>query len=238
MNLKKDNWNKEDYQEFINYLYTLEDKKYKNFHSKLILSDNLIGIKTPVLRSISKKISTGNYGSFINLNNHKFYEETIIHGLIIGYLKEDFKTIIKLFNCFIKCIDNWAICDICVSNMKIFNKNLDLGIIEIEKYLNNSNPWINRVGIVLLLSFYINDNYIDYVIEKIKTIKSDEYYVNMSLAWLISICYIKYKDKTIILFKEKYLNRWVYNKAIQKIIESRRIEIKEKNELKRLKIFD
>lgn len=238
MNLKKDNWNKKDYKEFINYLNSLKDKKYKNFHSKLILSDNLIGIKTPILRNIAKEISVGNYESFIKLNNHKFYEEKIIHGLIIGYIKKDFKTIINSFNSFIKYIDNWAICDICVSNMKIFSKNLETGKNEIEKYLKDSNFWINRVGIVLLLDFYINDDYIDYLIEKIKTIKSNEYYVNMALAWLISICYIKYKDKTIVLFKEKYLDKWVHNKAIQKIIESKRINIEEKNELKKLKIID
>lgn len=235
MNLILDNWTEKDYENFISYLYSLEDIKYKKFHGKLILDNNLIGIKTPILKNIAKDIFKGNYLSFIKLNKKLIYEEKIIYGLILGYVKDDFNTTIDLFNKFIHIIDNWAICDIVCSNMKIFKLNLSPGLKEIKIYLKNKNPWINRVGIVLLLDHYLNDQYIDCVIDIARSIKSDDYYVNMALAWLISICYIKYPNKTINLLNNKELSNWVHNKSITKITESRRISQIEKDKLKKLK---
>ena len=164
------------------------------------------------------------------------YEEKIIYGLVIGYIEDDINVIFDYFDEFIKCIDNWAICDIVCLNMKVLKKNQEIGINKINHYLDNSNPWINRVGIVLLLAFYINDNYIDYVLDKVVSVVSKDYYVNMAISWLISICYIKYSVKTIKLLEGKKLNIWIHNKSIQKIIESTRVLNDKKEYLKTLKI--
>lgn len=223
-----------NYDEFIKYLYSLQDIKYKDFQKKLILSDNLIGIRTPELKKIAKTISNSNYKDFIKLNKHNLYEEKLIHGLILGYLKLEFNDLKPLIDEFIPYIDNWAICDLTVSNLKIFSKNKGNGFKEIKKYLKNKNSWINRFGYVLLLSYYITDEYIDEIFNLCENYK-DEYYVKMSIAWLISICYIKYKDKTIEYLKNNKLDNWTYNKAIQKIIESNRIDKDEKNMLRKLK---
>ena len=234
MNLENINWNKDNYNKFINYLFTFEDIKYKEFHSKLILSNNLIGIRTPILKEIAKKISKGDYKTFIKLNKHEIYEEIIIHGLIIGYLS-DFNESLSLLDNFIPYVDNWAINDIVCANMKCFNNNQEEGYVFILECISSDNPWIVRFGIVLLLNFYINDNYIDKILDICNTIKSDDYYVRMAIAWLISICYIKYKNKTLNFLKQTKIDDWTFNKAIQKIIESTRVEIDEKIELKKLK---
>ncbi len=223
-----------NYNEFIDYLYSLKDIKYKDFQEKLILSDNLIGIRTPELKKIAKTIANSNYKGFIKLNKHNLYEEKLIHGLILGYLKLEFNDLKPLIDEFIPYIDNWAICDLTVSNLKIFNKNKDNGFKEIKKYLKSKNSWINRFGYVLLLNYYINDEYIDKIFGLCENYK-DEYYVKMSIAWLISICYIKYKDKTIEYLKNNKLDNWTYNKAMQKIIESNRINKDEKDMLRKFK---
>ena len=160
MNLENTNWNKDNYNEFINYLFTFEDLKYKEFHSKLILSNNLIGIRTPILKEIAKKISKGDYKTFIKLNKHEIYEEIIIHGLIIGYLSV-FNESLSLLDNFIPYVDNWAINDIVCANMKIFKKYQEKGFDKILNYIESNNPFQIRIGIVLLLDFYINDKYID-----------------------------------------------------------------------------
>ena len=222
------------YDKFLEYLYSLEDNKYREFSSKLIFDSNIIGIRTPILKQIAREISVSDYNYFILNNTHKTYEENMLEGLVLGYLKIDFNNVIDLLNNFVKYIDNWAVCDQTAANLKIFKKNKDKGLNAIKKYLKDKNYWINRFGYVLLLDYYIEDKYL-YEIFKFFDDYKDEYYVKMSIAWLISTCYIKYKDKTIEYLKNNTLDDWTFNKAIQKIIESKRVSLKDKEYLKGLK---
>lgn len=228
--------NNKEYKNFINYLYTLKDEKYKNFHQKLLKNNNinLIGIRTPILKKLAKEISI-NPNYYIN-NSHQTYEEILIHGLTLGYLKIEFKELLNLLDKFIPYIDNWATCDLTVSNLKQFKKNQIEGFKYIEKCIKEKNIWKQRVGIVLINSYYINDNYINKIIKLLKDLDTDEYYVQMAISWALSTCYIKYPDITINILKEKKLNTTIHNKTIQKIIESTRIDKKTKEKLKQLKI--
>lgn len=234
MNLENINWNKDNYNEFINYLFTLQDLKYKEFHRKLILSNNLIGIRTPILKEIAKKISKGDYKTFIKLNKHEIYEEIIIHGLIIGYLS-DFNESLSLLDNFIPYVDNWAINDIVCANMKIFKKYQEIGFNKILNYIESNNPFQIRIGIVLLLNFYTNDKYIDKIFDIVDNIHNDNYYVRMANAWLLSICYIKYKEKTYNYLLNNDLDKFTFNKAISKICDSKRVDIKDKEKLKKIR---
>ena len=223
-----------NYDEFIKYLYTFQDIKYREFHKKLILQENLIGIRTPILKKIAKELSKSEYKSFFRNNKHQLYEENILHGLTLCYLKLNFNELKPLLDDFLPYIDNWAVCDITALNLKIFNKIGDIGFIEIKKYLKSDNPWINRFGYVLLLNYYISDKYIDEVLNLCNSYK-DEYYVKMSIAWLLSMCYIKYKDKTLNYLKKDILDTWTYNKTLQKILESKRITKEERITIKEMK---
>lgn len=236
MNLIKDNWTKEDYNEFLEYLYSLGDTKYKEFHSKLTYNTNIIGIKVPILKDISKSISKGNFLSFIEYVTTNTYEEWLIFGLIIGYSKMDFNDKLNLLDKYIVGIDNWASCDIACANMKDFKKNMDKGYNYILKLTQSNDCFSVRVGIVLLISFYINEEYLNSIFDICNSIKSDEYYVKMAISWLISICYIKYPNDTLNYLKNNKLDKFTYNKAIQKIIESKRISKEEKSMLKLMKI--
>lgn len=225
----------ENYNDFINYLYSYQDLEYKKFHSKIILCDNLIGIRTPILKKIARNLSKDNYKLFFKLNKHNLYEEKLLHGLTLGYLDLDFNDLEPLLEEFLPFIDNWAICDLTASNFKIFNKIDDIGFNIIKKYLKDKNFWINRFGFVLLIDYYINDKYINSIFELLNNYK-DEYYVKMSIAWLVSMCYIKYPNKTLIFLKNNKLDKWTYNKSIQKIIESRCIDKNTKEMLKEMKL--
>ena len=236
MNLIKDNWTKEDYNEFLEYLYSLGDTKYKQFHSKLTYNTNIIGIKVPILKDISKHISKGNFLSFIEYVTTNTYEEWLIFGLIIGYSKMDFNDKLNLLDKYIVGIDNWASCDIVCANMKDFKKNMDKGYNYILKLTQSNACFSVRVGIVLLISFYINEEYLNSIFDICNSIKSDEYYVKMAISWLISICYIKYSNDTLKYLKNNKLDKFAYNKAIQKIIESKRVSKEEKSMLKLMKI--
>lgn len=225
----------ETYKVFLEYLYSLQDLKYKVFHSRIIMSDNLIGVRTPELKRVASIIAKNDYIGFIKYNTKNTYEEKVLYGLVLGYLKINFKCCLELLKDFIPFVDNWAINDIVCANMKCFKKNQEEGYKFIIDCLRSNNSWSIRFGIVLLLDFYINDNYIDKILDICNMIKSDEYYVKMAVAWLLSICYIKYKEKTLSFLETTTIDDWTYNKAIQKIIESTRVEKQEKLELKKLK---
>lgn len=224
------------YNEFLSELYNLQDLKYKEFHSKLIMSDNLIGVRTFELKRIAKTIARSNYDEFFKENKHELYEENMVHGLVLGYLKLDYEYLKFYIESFIPYINNWAVCDMTVSNLKKYvkNKNKDLIFNDIKRYIKDSNPWINRFGYVMLLEYFIEEKYIDEIFQLCENYK-DEYYVKMAIAWLISFCYIKYKGRTLTFLKNSNLDDWTYNKSIQKIIESNRIGIEDKNMLRKMR---
>ncbi len=234
MELNNIKWTVDTYNEFMNYLYANQDTKYRDFHFKLLGNDNidLIGIRTPILKNIAKEISKGNYDCFIKLNKHKYYEDNTINGALIGYIRLPFKDILNYIDNFIPYINNWATCDLMCSNLKIFKNNLDEGFIYINKLVGSDNPWSIRVGLVLLLCYYMDDIYYSDIFNIVDNIKSNEYYVNMAQAWLISYCYINNPTITKKYLKRAKMDKFTYNKSIQKIIESYRVDIKDKEELK------
>ena len=226
-------FNKQNYNKFIKGLYSNQDLKYQEFHKKLLNSHiELIGIRTPSLRKTAKEIAQNDYQGYIKYCTHNTYEENTIHGLILGYLKIDTKELLKLIDEFLPYNNNWATNDITTSNLKVFKK---LPIDYVYKYINSNNPWEIRFGLTLLLSHYINDENIDEILEIADNIKSKEYYVQMANAWLLSICYIKQKDKTLKYLKNNNLDTFTFNKAISKICDSYRVSKEDKEYLKTLK---
>ncbi len=223
-------WNQKTYQLFMEKLSSYQDLKYRDFQANLGISKvTMIGVRTPILVSLAKEITKGDYTSFLALNTHQTYEEKLLHGLVIGQLKGDFEESRKLFLEFLPYIDNWAICDLTVSHLSIWKKHLQDGWKTVKKLVHSKNPWEERVGYVLLLTYYIKEEYIDEIFSLLELHShTEEYYVKMAMAWLLSICYIKEKEKTIFYLQNNSLSPWIQNKAIQKIRESTRISKEEK----------
>lgn len=188
----------------------------------------------PILKKIANEIFKGNYKDFIKNNKHLYYEEIILHGLIIGKIKDYDEAIIE-FNKILPYINSWATCDTTISNFKIIKNNLDKTYPLVISYLYDDNPWIRRVGVVIILNNYVCDKYIDDIIIEITKIKLDDYYVKMAVAWLIQVCYIKYPIKMIDFLRFDQIDNWTHNKAIQKIRESLKVSAKEKEKLNLLK---
>lgn len=229
------NWTKLDYQNFLSYLNDQQDLKYRDFHKSLLNADvNLIGIRTPKLKKIAKEISLGNYDNFIKLNTHKYYEETIIHALVISNLK-DINIVINYIDNFLNYIDNWATCDILCGSLKIVNKNKEIFFNYIKNKIKDPNPWIKRFCFVLLLDYFLEDKYIKEIFNLTNKYNTKDYYVNMAIAWLISIAYIKNKNDTINYLKNNKLDNFTHNKAIQKIKESTRTTLEDKELIKNLR---
>lgn len=231
------NWNKENYQKFLDYLDANKDLKYREFHYRLLKDNsiNFIGIRTPILKDIAKQVSKTNYIEFIKLNTLKTYEEKTIYGLLLGYLKIDFNILLNLINNYLVNIDNWATCDLTCANLKIFKKNKEIGFNYLKNKVNSNNIWIQRFVIVMFLDYFLCDEYIDDVLKAISSIDTNEYYVEMAMAWLLATAYINYQDKVLNLLKSSKISKNVTNLTIKKANESYRITKEKKKLIKNLK---
>ena len=187
-------WNEKAYNDFIKYLNNIGDSKTKEFNKKIINTKyEIIGIKMPVLRTIAKDISKTNFKDFFKFIKDEYYEEVLIEGILLSYIK-DSNEFLEYFHKFIYKIDDWSICDSCINSYKIMKKD-DFSDIAYSLILD-SHEYIERVGYVILLNYYIDDEHINDILSICQK-ESDYYYVNMAISWLLCECFIKYRRKTL-----------------------------------------
>lgn len=220
-------------------LFELQDKKYQEFQKKLCPGiENIIGIRVPVLRDYAKKLlKKYDFENLIRYLKDNYYEEIMLQGMLIGEAKEDFDLIIKYIELFIPKIDNWAICDTFCAGLKITRKHKKEIWNFIQKYLKSENEFEVRFGVVMILDYFIDEEHLQKNFEIFNNIKIPKYYVQMAVAWAISVSLIKYYDITIKYLKnESTLDKFTYNKSIQKALESYRLTEKQKDSLRKMKI--
>ena len=213
------------------------DKKFQKFTATLIPNiDNVLGVRTPILRKMAKELYLS--GEFIELfdnNDFKYMEEYMLKGMLIGLFKKQIDEVLIYVKDFVPTIDNWAVCDNFCCSLKITKENLGLFFDFIQPYFSSDKEFEIRFAYVMLLNYYLNDEYIDRVFEIIDKFNDDRYYSQMAVAWLVSMCYIKFPNKTEQYLKNSKLDDWTFNKSIQKISESLKINVKTKAKLKKLK---
>lgn len=217
-------------------LFAMQDLKYKEFHGSLCPDmDNIIGVRIPKLREYAKELYKNNNLEDIKIED-KYYEELVIQGMLIGFqIKTPIEGVIKQVKEFVPKINSWAVCDTFCAGLKITKKYQTEMFKVIKGYLKLKQEYEVRFAIVMLLDYYINDQYIDQVLQILNNIKLDKYYVQMANAWAISICLIRYYNKTLEFLKTTKIDDFTYNKGIQKAIESYRITKEQKDYLRTLK---
>ena len=219
-------------------LFELSDKKYQDFHSSLCPGiENIIGVRVPILRNYAKEIFIENdWKQIIKEIDNEYYEEIMLQGMLIGQAKkEDINIILKYIEDYVPKIDNWAICDVFCAGLKITKKYKKQMWEFIQKYLKSNQEFEIRFAVVIILDYYIEEEYIKETFKIFEEIKHKGYYVKMAIAWAISICLIKLYDETVAFLKVSKLDYWTYNKAIQKAIESYRISNDRKEILRSMK---
>lgn len=215
----------------------LSDKKYKEFHSGLCPgTDNIIGVRLPILRELAKEIAKQKPIEFLNKYKCKFYEEKMIYGLVIGYMKAEVDIKLDYLKQFVPMIDNWAICDCCCSTYKFTNKNMEKVYEFLQQYISSNQEFEVRFAVIMLMDYYLTDEYIDKVFKIYNEIKLDKYYVKMAVAWGISVAFVKNEQKTREFLQNNSLDKITFNKALQKIIESNRVNKETKDEIRKMKL--
>lgn len=226
-------------EEILNQLNAAKDTDYKEFNCKLIPgvdTKKVIGVRIPKVRDIAKKLARGDYKEYIkSLPKDCMYEERMIHGMVIGYGEKDFQQWKKLTTDFVPKICDWATCDSCSSTMKIVNKNLNESWDFLKEFCKATGEYEKRFGVVMIMDYFIREEWIDKTLVQLEKVNTKEYYVMMAVTWAISVCYVKFPEKTEKVLAGNRLDDKTQNKAIQKIRESYRVSKEDKERLKELK---
>lgn len=217
-------------------IFELADDKYKEFHSGLCPNtNNIVGVRVPILRNYAKEIAKGDFRKYLKEAQEEYYEEIMLQGMVIGLAQMHCAERLDYISKFVPKIDNWAVCDVTCAGLKFTKKNLDAVWDFIQIYFHSNKEFELRFGIVMLLDFYITDEYIDKVIQILDSIKHEGYYVKMAIAWTISVAYVKFPNKIMNYLKDNTLDDFTYNKALQKIIESYRVTEEDKKSIRKMK---
>ena len=230
MNLNKEKWLKKDISEFNKYLESIKRPDKIEFSKRVVNTQmDVLGINNPTCKDIAKEIHKGNFIDFLENNDYKYYENTLVSAYLINYIK-NVKEKEKYIN--LLYMDNWATVDALTFNVKNQEKEfIDLS----KKYLKNKDTFKRRVGVRILFS-YTSGEYINEVLKIIDGLKKEkEYYVNMAVAWLGCELMIKNRDKFLEYLKNNNLNDFTINKAISKCRESFRVSREDKEFLLKYK---
>ena len=212
------------------------EKDYKEFSASLIPNiNNVIGVRIPTLRQIAREVFKKYGEQCLIPYKTEFMEEIMIRGMIIGLLKKEADDVLDYVKNFVPQIDNWAVCDIFCGSLKFTIKNKEKVWKFIQPYLKSKKEYEIRFGLVMLLSYFIETDYLEKIFIILDNFKHDGYYAKMGAAWLLSMCYVKYPKETEIYLKKSKLDDWTYNKGIQKTCESLRIDKATKQRLKSMK---
>lgn len=226
-------WDKKTYAQYQHYLVSLQNDQYREFNRKLVPTvDNIIGIRVPNLRALAKELKKSDMSSFLQVMEHQYFEENMLHGFVVGELcKEKGLTIkekLRLIWEFLPFIDNWAVCDSFCSSIKLANKYPEEMLTLIHKALQQDGEYYKRFGYVMLLDSFMQPEYLPVIFSCCTEYTMNRYYVQMAVAWLLSMCYVLSKEQTLAYLKEDHLDEFTYRKTISKIIESNKVDKEEK----------
>ena len=220
-------------------LFTFQDEAYKDFNKTLIPTvdeKTMIGIRTPVLKKFAKQLFKTEPElavAFLKMLPHRYFEENNLHAFLIANMT-DFNAVVRETEAFLPFINNWATCDSFAP--PVFKKHPNAVYQKVLQWIQSEHTYTVRYAIGLLLSNYLDEQFQPEMLELVSNVKSEEYYVNMMIAWYFSFALIKQYDAALPFLERRTLAPFAHNKTIQKAIESRRISPEIKNYLRTLKV--
>lgn len=218
-------------------LLKMQDVKYRDFQSKLlptVKAETVIGVRTPALRKYAKElVKRDDVAVFLDELPHAYFDENQLHAFILSERK-DYERCVEEVGRFLPYVDNWATCD--QMSPKIFKKHRKELLGQIKKWIKSEHTYVIRFGIGMLMEHFLDEDFDPAYPEMVAGIHSEEYYVNMMIAWYFATALAKQYDTILPYIEEKRLDVWTHNKAIQKAVESYRITPEQKDDLRKLKV--
>ena len=217
-------------------LFARQDLTYRDFQGALIPTverERMIGVRTPDLRALAKVYANREeIGAFLSDLPHRYFDEDQLHAFVISREK-DFSKCVEEVDRFLPYIDNWATCD--QLSPRVFRKHKNALLPRIEDWLSSGKTYPTRFGIGMLMSHFLNEDFDPAYLDRVAKIRSEEYYINMMIAWYFATALAKQYEAALPILTDHRLDPWTHNKAIGKAIESRRITEEQKAFLRTLK---
>ena len=224
-------------KEIRDELKKLADEKYREMQKTIIPTadpDSIIGVRTPELRKMAKAlVKREDIDEFLSDLPHKSFDENQLHAFVLSEMK-DYDACMEKLNAFLPYVDNWATCD--QMSPKIFKKHKAELLKQVKVWLKSKETYTVRFGIGMLMEHFLDDDFDPAYPKMVSKIRSEEYYINMMIAWYFATALAKQYDAVLPYIEEKKLADWTHNKAIQKSVESYRITDEQKVYLKTLKV--
>lgn len=215
------------------------EEEYRKFHQSLVPGlSTMLGVRMPKCREIAKKIAKQDWTAFLESADDGCYEELMLQGLVIGYAKMTLEQRTLQLECFVPKINNWAVCDCSCSTFKFMKQEPDYWLAFLKKYLDSGKEFEVRFAVVSLMDHFMEEKYLALQFEQYERIYSAEsvpYYIQMAVAWAVSVCFVRFPKQTEEFLRRNTLDVFTHNKAIQKIRESYRVSKETKEELLKLK---
>ena len=224
-------------EEIRQSLFELQDIKYRDFQAKLIPgkdTETMIGVRTPELRKLAKQmLKREDIGEFLRDLPHRYFDEDQLHAFIVSGIKEYGKCMEELMR-FLPFVDNWATCD--QMSPGVFKKHRPELLAEIREWLGSEHTYTVRFGIGMLMQHFLDEDFDPAYPELVAGVRSEEYYVNMMIAWYFATALAKQYDAVLPFIEGRRLDPWTHNKTIRKAVESYRISDEQKEYLRSLKV--
>lgn len=224
------------FDEIRNQLLESVDDKYRNFNRSLVPGEiaPMIGVRMPKLREIAKQIARENGREYIRevkeaeVAGDVLHEELLLHGIVIGYLKCDIEERMELLDAFVPVINNWAVCDCSCMTYKFMKKDAEIWFAYLLKHTESEREYEIRFAVVSMLAHFVTEPFVDRVLEVMNNLHHEGYYVKMAAAWAVSVCFVKFPERTKLFLQDNEMDDFTQNKSIQKIRESYRVSREDK----------
>ena len=210
------------------HLFSMRDAEYADFTASLMPTVDrarVIGVRTPELRKYAKSLSFEEAALFMRSLPHEYYEENNLHAFLIDRIR-DFDGAVAEVGRLLPYVDNWATCD--YMRPRIFKQHTDRLFPYVQKWIVSEHTYTKRYALGMLCSYYLDLAFSPTHLEMAAEVVSDEYYVNMMVAWYFATALAKQRDFTLPYFTERILREPVFSMARRKCFDSFRISREDK----------
>lgn len=224
------------YEKLVARLAEAADTAYRAFHARLLPPGTaILGVRMPVLKEIAQAIARGNWREYLAVSKNAWYEETMLQGFVLGYARAEGEEILRYLELFLGRIDNWAVCDSTAANLKIAAKRRDLFYPKACEWAADTDEYTARFGFVLLLDYYVEKQTLSEIFALCDGAVCGDFYAQVAVAWLVSVCFVKFPEQTKEYLGRCALSGETYRKSVRKIVESYRVSAEDKHYVRNLR---
>lgn len=222
------------------HLLQLAERGNKKFTESLNPGvEHILGIRVPDLRKLAARIAKGDWEAYLDAADTYYMEERMLQGMVLGCIRPDADVEVYLHRVtqFVWNINSWSVCDTFKfgGGKKFVEANKDRLWEYLKTWMHAEGEYEIRFGVVMSMQHFIDEEHLGELFSLYDGIRHEGYYVRMAVAWALSACFVKFPERTLAYLKQNSLDKFTYNKALQKITESYRVDAATKDVIRAMK---